>query len=154
MASLDADFSDDASLFSHCPPCDFDTDDELMDQIFNTCLLCESCNAFPIDVSKVARAQPGDAPTPGKDTRAPKMGKDTPCPGCKHSRARDDWEHNRVIGQCWYPYDEPWIPECPGCQARKPRHDASHTYRLDECRYAVAKSRKQHKRGQVHDISG
>ena len=93
-------------------PCDFDTDDALSDEDHDVCMNLEFGNriqAFPIDVSKVAKAQPGSAPHPGPDHRAPKIS-ECKCPGCKHMRARNDWAHTREIGQCKYPYDEPWIP--------------------------------------------
>eukprot|EP00974_Lingulodinium_polyedra_P107624 10416964-Lingulodinium_polyedra.AAC.1 len=66
----------------------------------------EKLVAYPIDRTKVARAQPGSYPREGRDSRAPPA-KDFTCPGCKHYRARNDWEHTREIGQCAYPYDEP-----------------------------------------------
>ena len=54
----------------------------------------------------VARAQPGGEPQPGVDPRAASRSSITG-QGCRHRRARNDWAHNRVIGQCCYPFDEP-----------------------------------------------
>ena len=111
----------------------YDFDDVLSDEDHDYCLKAEfkhRVQCYPIDVSKVARAQPGSAPHKGIDDRACAP-KDSSCPGCKHYRARDDWEHTREIGQCRYPYDEPWIPGCPACQSRYPRHHHEHTYQKD-----------------------
>ena len=125
---------------------DYDTDDELQDQAFNFELLAEgSQHVYPIDVSKVARPAPGGEPLPGRDPRAP-LPKDSTCRACKHSRPRNDWEHNRIIGQCSYPYDEPVIPECHACQDRKPREHEGHTYEQGKCRWAAADIRRVHKR--------
>ena len=95
--------------------------------------------AYPIDASKVARAQPsGDGDARGRDPRAPHA-RLSACPACRRNLTRDDWEHSREIGQCAYPYTEPWIPDCPGCQDRKPRHSPIHTYLpSDGCRWASA----------------
>ena len=101
-----------------------DTDSELSDIDHEAQLrmtgYCQSC--YPIDITKVARYQPGQYPAGRgvRDHRAP-PNKDSPCPGCRHNRSRVDWEHNRVIGQCAYPHDDPWIPECRVCQDRLPR---------------------------------
>ena len=76
---------------------------------------------------KVAKPQPGSAPHSGPDHRAPPA-KDSPCPGCKHMRARNDWEHTRVIGECKYPYDAPWVPGCEACQNRMPRYHWEHVF--------------------------
>ena len=87
-----------------------DTDSELsdMDHVVQLRMtgFCQSC--YPIDISKVARAQPGQYPAGRgvRDHRAP-PNKDSPCPGCRHNRSQVDWEHNRVIGQCAYPHDDP-----------------------------------------------
>ena len=114
----------DKSTAALCYPCDYDTDDALSDEDRDQCLRLQfgaRIQSFPVDVSKVARAQP-DGVDVGPDSRAP-LAKDSECPGCRHSRRKDDWEHTRVIGQCRYPYTEPWIPECAACQDRKPRND-------------------------------
>eukprot|EP00974_Lingulodinium_polyedra_P082982 8036925-Lingulodinium_polyedra.AAC.1 len=50
--------------------------------------------AYPIDRTKVARAQPGSNPHEGRDSRAPPA-KDSAYLGCKHYRARSDLEHAR-----------------------------------------------------------
>ena len=44
-------------------------------------------------------------------------------------RSRNDWTHTREIGQCYYPYDDPWIPKCPACQKRRPGTDEEHTFK-------------------------
>ena len=123
-------------------PCDFDSEDALSDEDHDQCLRLQfgsRIQSYPVDASKVARAQPGGAGR-GPDPAAP-TAKASTCPGCRHSRARDDWEHTREIGQCKYPYDEPWIPECMACQDRKPRHHHEHTYELHKCKWATAQAR-------------
>jgi len=93
-------------------PCDFDTEDELSDQDHNELMRREfgyRLQAFPIDRTSVAKAQSGSNPHSGRDSRA-KNPKSSTCPGCKHYRSRDDWEHTREFGECSYPYDKPWIP--------------------------------------------
>ena len=120
-------------------PCDFDSEDALSDADHNQCLRPQfgsHIQSYPVDASKVARAQPGGAGY-GPDSRAP-AAKDSTCPGCRHFRSKDDWEHTREIGQCRYPYDEPWIPDCVACQDRKPRHHAEHTYESRKCKWATA----------------
>ena len=58
--------------------------------------------AYPIDTSKVARAQPGgDGDARGRDPRAPHA-RLSACPACRRNLTRDDWEHSREIGQCAY----------------------------------------------------
>ena len=123
-------------------PCEFDTDDALSDEDHDYCLkvlLGDKLNAYPVDFSKVAQSQPGE-PAAGPDTRAPKPS-ESPCQGCRSSRARSDWEHNRVIGECRYPYDDPWVPVCEACEDRKPRSDANHTFNSGKCKWATKESR-------------
>ena len=113
-------------------PCYYDTDDELQDEEAN-CLLKrrfgDRIQCYPIDISKIARARPRDENyVRGRDPRAPYNRNESTCPACKRFMRIDDWEHTREIGQCWYPYDEPFIPECVACQDRKPRHNAGHTF--------------------------
>ena len=132
-------------------PCHYDTDSDLSDQDHNQCLLAElSQIAYPIDMDTVAKAQPGSAPHPGRDHRA-KLPKVSPCLGCKHYRARDDWEHNRKIGECSYPYDEAVVPVCDGCQKRRPRYSPDHSYRDGDCRWAVAGVRASATRRNPHE---
>ncbi len=132
-------------------PCHYDTDSDLSDQDHNQCLLAElSQIAYPIDMDTVAKAQPGSAPHPGRDHRA-KLPKDSPCLGCKHYRARDDWEHNRKIGECSYPYDEAVVPVCDCCQKRRPRYSPDHSYRDGDCRWAVAGVRASATRRNPHE---
>ena len=123
-------------------PCDFDSEDALSDEDRNQCLRLHfgsRIQSYPVDISKVARAQPG-GPGIGPDPAAP-AAKTSKCPGCRRSRSKDDWEHTREIGQCRYPYDEPWIPECIACQDRKPRHHHEHTYEHHKCKWATAQAR-------------
>ena len=138
----------------YAQPCDYGTDSDLSDQDHNQCLLAECSQAyFPIDIGKVARAQEGSTPHPGRDPRA-KAPKESSCLACKHYRARDDWEHNRIIGECSYPYDEPTVPLCGGCQKRKPRFHHDHSYVDKECRWAVAQMRTTSKRTNPHQPAG
>lgn len=78
-------------------PCDFDTDDALSDQDRDEAMKQEfttTIQAYPINESKIATAQPGSGPHPGRDSPAPNP-KESTCPGCKHVRARSDWTHSR-----------------------------------------------------------
>ena len=123
-------------------PCDFDTDDALSDEDHDYCLrlrLGDKLNVYPVDFSRVAKSQAGE-PVPGPDPRAPLPSKSA-CQGCRSFRGRSDWEHTRVIGECRYPYDDPWVPACDVCQDRRPRTDASHTFRSGECKWATKESR-------------
>jgi hypothetical protein len=139
----------DLTCYTH--PCHYDTDSDLSDQDHNQCLLAEiSQIAFPIDMATVAKAQQGSSPAPGRDPRA-KLPKDSPCLGCKHYRARNDWEHNRTIGERSYHYDEPVVPVCDGCQKRKPRYSPGHSYIDGECRWAIAGVRASTKRSNPHE---
>ena len=79
--------------------CDFDIDDALSDQNHDECMrrqFKEKVQSFPIDITKVAKAQTGSTPARGPDPRAAKTS-ETACPGCRHARARNDWEHTREI---------------------------------------------------------
>ena len=84
--------------------------------------------AYPIDVTKVAQKTPGE-PSAGLDSRAPTLKVNCKCKGCQNMRGRSDWEHNRKIGECQYPHDEPFIPTCEACikrvNATDGRHDLS-----------------------------
>ena len=93
--------------------------------------------AYPaVDRSTIARATPGGAPGGPRDSRAPPA-PTSPCPGCKGRMARDDIHHNRKVGECAYPYDEPTIWGCDACLKRVPRLHASHTQKFGECQWAV-----------------
>ena len=123
-------------------PCDFDTDDALSDDDRNQCLKLQfgaQIQSYPVDLSKVAPAQPGGGPSPDPNA-VPK--RQSTCPGCRHSRESTDWEHTREIGQCSYPYTEPWIPECMACQDRKQRYHPDHTYEFNKCKWAAAPHRQ------------
>ena len=63
--------------------------------------------AYPIDPSKVAQPQEG-TPAPGRHKDAPEP-RASLCPSCRNYRPRDDWEHDRVIGQCSYPFGTPAV---------------------------------------------
>ena len=105
----------------------WDTEDEWSDQDHDQSLRQEFwIQSYPVDKTKVAQATEGGTPAAGRDPRAP-LAKDSKCPGCKHSRSRNDWEHTRKIGECAFPYDKPWIPDCAACQNRKPRLSPEHT---------------------------
>ncbi len=65
---------------------------------------------YPVDRSSIARATPGGIPlVRGRDPNALPVGAGSPCAGCRHYRGRNDIEHNRKVGECGYPYDEPMI---------------------------------------------
>ena len=96
--------------------------------------------AYPIDIV-VARANTTENAVHGRDHRAPSKAEST-CPGCNHmSRPRNDWTHTREIGQCSYPFDEPWIPTCEGCIQRLPRTHHSHTMNPG-CRMTLTQERQ------------
>ena len=118
-----------------CQLCGCDTDTELQEEDYDTCLvrqLAEPC--YPIDMDKVVWGHPGE-PTPpkGRDHRAPERKENSACPACRSCRGRTDWTHTREIGQCWYPHDDPWIPACEACQQRLRRWEGDHTFRKGEC---------------------
>ena len=101
-------------------------------------------------MSQVAQAQSGGTPTPGRDPRAPPP-ENSECKGCKYWRPRNDWTHTRVIGECAYPYDKPWIPECDACQRRVERWKAGHSYELGKCRFADAGYRRPAAKKKPHE---
>ena len=125
-----------------CYPCNYDTDDALSDEDRDLCLRLQFSSrvqSFPIDVTRVAKAHPGGVDR-GPDSRAA-LPRDSTCPACRHRRQNNDWEHTREIGQCRYPYTEPWIPECPACQDRKPQFNHNHTFEHGKCKWATASLR-------------
>ena len=91
-----------------------DTDEELLDQDRNVCLLAEKTSypVYLIDPNTIAKPQTGSHPAPDRDPRAP-MPEASACPAYKHRRPRNDWEHNRVIGECGYPHDQLELPKRP-----------------------------------------
>ena len=93
-------------------------------------------SSFPVDVRKIARAQPGSAPHPGRDHGAPAP-QVSPCKACRGFEARSDWEHSRLIGERSFPYDEQVIWSCEACLKRWPR-ERGHTMIQGECKWAVA----------------
>ena len=121
-------------------PCDYDTDQELSDQDHNECLLCETKFCYPIDITKIAQPTEEGKPFHGRDPRAPRP-KDSPCLGCRNYRARDDWDHSRIVGECGFPRDKPFIPECVGCQDRRPRLHEDHSYEKGKCRFSAQGAR-------------
>ena len=129
-------------------PCDYDTDEALSDEEHDLCLLetlGDKALAFPIDPTGVPRATPGE-PSKGRDPRAPPP-HESPCPACRCFRARNDWEHIRIVGGCSYPHDDPWIPACEACQLRKRADDHRHSFKPEECKFAVQAPRKFAPRG-------
>ena len=121
-------------------PNEYNTDEELSDQDNSQCLFkyvqLTQC-AYPIDVSKIAKPAKGGTPLPGADPRAPKR-EDFGCPSCRYRKRRDDWGHNRLVGDCMYPYDEPFIPGCEACWDRKPRLHEDHSYEPGKCVWGMA----------------
>ena len=94
--------------------------------------------AYPVsekfDRSQVKPANTTESPVKGADHRAPKKS-ESACPGCHNFRARDDWTHNREIGQCSYPFDAPIIWDCNACMTGVPRFKAGHTGIPGECKW-------------------
>jgi hypothetical protein len=116
-------------------PIHLDAEDELSDADRNECLLLEFpriIQVYPVDLACVPQPAEGGVPGPGRDSRAPPS-RESPCPGCKRSRVREDWERDWKIGECAYPYDKSVVPECVACQDRKQRLRESHTYEIDKC---------------------
>ena len=92
----------------------------------------------PFDRSKVAPANKSETPQMGKDPRAVAKHpspKENPCEGCRWFRARTDWSHNRIIGTCYFPFDEPTIWDCDACMHHLPRSHPGHTGTSGECRW-------------------
>ena len=73
----------------------------------------------------------------GRDTRGKPQGL-TNCESCRNNRWKHDWEHTRVIGDCTYPYDEPFAPECEAYVKRLPKAAVGHTFEAGKCRHAEA----------------
>ena len=69
-------------------------------------------------------------------------------------RSRNDWTHNRKIGECSYPFDDPLIPLCDACIHHRPRNkmggDDGHTGIPDECKWAIAPTRTHKARSGKH----
>ena len=79
-----------------------------------------------IDPATVAAPSPGGvAGSPPDDRAHPRLG--NPCKGCKSYRSRQDWTHNRVVHECWYPYDKAFIHTCSACIRRRKDDDPTHT---------------------------
>ena len=114
---------------------ELDSDEELIDQDFDRQMVQRlAYPTYPIDPNTVAPPAPGGTPGRGRDPRAAKPERTT-CLSCRLSRARDDWEHTREIGQCAYPYDYPFHPMCDACQRRKGRLQHGHSYQQGHCRW-------------------
>ena len=117
-------------------PYTLDSDEERIDQDFDRRMVQQLAYpiTYPIDPDTVKPPAPGGVPGKGRDPRAAKPDRTT-CPSCRQSRAKDDWEHTREIGQCAYPYDMPFLPSCDACQRRKGRLQDGHSYIKDRCRW-------------------
>jgi len=103
-----------------------------------------------IDRTKIAHAASGGAPTPGvRDPRAPPMAT-SPCLGCSSLRYRGDIDHNRKVGECSYPYDEPDIWACDACLLHRNRLHHTHTQKVGECKWPLVPLRAAHKRKGKH----
>ncbi len=83
---------------------------------------------YPIDPNTDAPPAPGGRPGRGRDPRAVRPVKTT-CPSGWQSRAKDDWEHTREVGQCAYPSDYPFLPMCDACRLAD-----WHSYQQGRCR--------------------
>ena len=107
---------------------------------------------YPVDKNQYAKAQPG-TPTRGPDSRAVPP-KTSSCKGCRNFRGRTNWDHSRVIGQCQYPHDEPYIPDCEGCLTYKGHDHQSHFEpsgaRKRECMVDTKRSREYAPRSGKH----
>ena len=72
------------------------------------------------------------------------------CDGCRWRRARDDWTHNRIIGECYFPFDDPKIWDCDACMHHLPRCQAGHTGVPGECKWEQVDTRRSHVRVGAH----
>ncbi len=89
-----------------------DSDEELIDHDFDTEVYWATAYpTYPIDPQTIAKPSMDGWPMPGRDPRA-KPPKESSCPSCRGFRARDDWDHNRIIGECSYSHDEGFLPGC------------------------------------------
>ena len=99
----------------------------------------------PFDRSKISPANESETPKKGKDLRAVEKYPEpasSPCAGCRWRRPRDDWSHNRTIGECYYPFDKPTIWDCDACMNHIPRYKAGHTGVPGECRWEQIDTRR------------
>ena len=118
-----------------------DSDEELIDHDFDTDVYWATAYpTYPIDPRTIAKPSMDGWPSPGRDPRA-KPPKESSCPSCRGFRARDDWDHNRIIGECSYPHDEGILPGCIACQKRRARWEDGHSYETGHCRFASIRSR-------------
>ena len=149
LSSLELSSSDTVNIlsgFDWKEPCDFDTDEELLEDSFNYHVrLCVE-HSCPVDVSKIAKPQPlpeGVTELPrGKDPRAPKPIRLSTCKACAFGRLKGDWTHTREIGQCEYPYHPAVLPPCEGCQTHAGRDTGKHSLVEGECRLATKNPRQ------------
>jgi len=138
---------------------DFPPDDYFIDSDFEQCLQRSYqqrlLSAYPT-IETVAEPQPEDANyTPGvRDYRAC-LPRDSTCPGCKFSRAKDDWTRTREFGQCGWPYTKAFVPKCVACQLRTQISDPRHTLTQGECRHAGGgvqmRTRRRHRPAEVRE---
>ena len=92
----------------------------------------------------VARAQPGGHHSQAWATEINNLvaARSVPtCRGCRHRRARNDWSHNRVIGQCCYPHDEPEVLEREARTNHIPRGHYGNLFEPCTCRHAATRCR-------------
>lgn len=118
--------------------CNFDAEEDMTDADHNQCLMFEfhRLQDYPVESASVARAAAGGHPAPGRNGRAP-LARNSARPGCKHLRTRNDWERNRIAGQCAFPYDAPWVPDCVARRDRR-RANPSRAFKMENCRWASA----------------
>jgi len=104
-----------------------------------------------IDRTAIAHATPGGTPQKEPDSRAPsrEAGRH-PCRGCRHRRGREHFSHNRIVGQCFYPYDEPDIWPCDACMLDKGRYEDGHIQEVGRCRWPMVPERTAHQRQGHH----
>ena len=118
-----------------------DSDEELIDHDFDIDVYWATAYpTYPIDPTTIAKPSMDGWPMPGRDPRA-KPPKESSCPSCRGFRAREDWDHNRIIGECSYPHDEGHLPDCLACQKRRARWEDGHSYEAGHCRFASIRSR-------------
>ena len=109
--------------------------------------LKSSAGHFPITVSSGSQATPGqeslgrEVKPRGRDPDAVSP-EQSQCLGCRYRRARANPAHNRIKGECGYPYDEPEYWKCEGCQHDRPKTSNTHTFLPGECRLTVTAERR------------
>ena len=112
--------------------------------------------AFPVfpGADKIAQALPlpeGMIQRPKlADEMAPKLHENCMCPACLHRAGKTSWEHNRIRGECKWPFEPPIIWGCDACNNSINRELGSHTRVPGECRWEALGFRQSTPRTSAH----